>query len=220
MNNVKNSIGWADFTWNPVTGCKRGCPYCYARKNWNRFHRNREGIEFSEIKFYPERLTDRRLFDKMPLKIFCDSMSDFEYWSENAITALMHICKTFKHHTFMILSKSTRAYHTRGFKIDYPFNVMLGLTVENPSDIMSSTQIDNMCWVLRPFLSIEPIMGPMKYDLPEKYEVVIVAQSRLLVGSCSFNNSSNVVRKYGNRFIRINQNTVLSRYKNKNKKTV
>lgn len=24
-------IGWARFTWNPVTGCRAGCPWCYAR---------------------------------------------------------------------------------------------------------------------------------------------------------------------------------------------
>ena len=24
-------ISWANWSWNPVTGCLRGCPYCYAR---------------------------------------------------------------------------------------------------------------------------------------------------------------------------------------------
>jgi len=32
MNPIKKSIGWADFSWNPVTGCTHGCEYCYARK--------------------------------------------------------------------------------------------------------------------------------------------------------------------------------------------
>lgn len=35
MNNTK--IEWCDATWNPVTGCKHGCNYCYARKQANRF---------------------------------------------------------------------------------------------------------------------------------------------------------------------------------------
>ena len=26
-----NSIGWATWSWNPVTGCEHACPYCYAR---------------------------------------------------------------------------------------------------------------------------------------------------------------------------------------------
>lgn len=33
----KTKIEWADYTWNPVTGCLHGCEYCYARRIANRF---------------------------------------------------------------------------------------------------------------------------------------------------------------------------------------
>lgn len=33
----KTKIDWADYTWNPVTGCRHGCPYCYAEKQSRRF---------------------------------------------------------------------------------------------------------------------------------------------------------------------------------------
>lgn len=33
----KTKIEWADYTWNPVTGCLHGCQYCYARKIAERF---------------------------------------------------------------------------------------------------------------------------------------------------------------------------------------
>ncbi len=33
----KTKIDWADYTWNPVTGCLNGCKYCYARNIANRF---------------------------------------------------------------------------------------------------------------------------------------------------------------------------------------
>jgi len=29
---MSNPIGWCDRTWNPITGCLRGCEYCYARR--------------------------------------------------------------------------------------------------------------------------------------------------------------------------------------------
>lgn len=28
----KTKIDWADYTWNPVTGCLNTCEYCYAGK--------------------------------------------------------------------------------------------------------------------------------------------------------------------------------------------
>lgn len=33
----KSKIEWCDHTWNPVTGCRHGCPYCYARTMTARF---------------------------------------------------------------------------------------------------------------------------------------------------------------------------------------
>lgn len=33
----KTKIEWCSHTWNPVTGCFHGCPYCYARGIARRF---------------------------------------------------------------------------------------------------------------------------------------------------------------------------------------
>lgn len=33
----KTKIEWSDMTWNPVTGCKHDCDYCYAKKIAERF---------------------------------------------------------------------------------------------------------------------------------------------------------------------------------------
>lgn len=33
----RTDIDWCDVTWNPVTGCKRDCPYCYAKGIAKRF---------------------------------------------------------------------------------------------------------------------------------------------------------------------------------------
>ena len=33
----RSKIEWCDYTWNPITGCRHGCPYCYARKMTARF---------------------------------------------------------------------------------------------------------------------------------------------------------------------------------------
>ena len=33
----KSGIEWCDHTWNPITGCRHGCSYCYADKMSLRF---------------------------------------------------------------------------------------------------------------------------------------------------------------------------------------
>ena len=31
FNGTNDSVSWANWTWNPVTGCEHGCKFCYAR---------------------------------------------------------------------------------------------------------------------------------------------------------------------------------------------
>lgn len=33
----RSKIEWCDFSWNPVTGCRHACSYCYARRQASRF---------------------------------------------------------------------------------------------------------------------------------------------------------------------------------------
>ena len=33
----KSKIEWCDHTWNPITGCRHGCKYCYANHMVKRF---------------------------------------------------------------------------------------------------------------------------------------------------------------------------------------
>lgn len=36
----RSKIEWCDYTWNPITGCRHNCYYCYARKMTARFAGN------------------------------------------------------------------------------------------------------------------------------------------------------------------------------------
>lgn len=50
----KTKIEWCSHTWNPVTGCLHGCPYCYARGVAQRFagggYGKQEGMFIAEYK--------------------------------------------------------------------------------------------------------------------------------------------------------------------------
>ena len=59
MNRIKNE--WADYTWNPVTGCLRNYDFCYAKelaetrlRGWFGYP---EGEPFKPI-FHPNRLLE------------------------------------------------------------------------------------------------------------------------------------------------------------------
>lgn len=47
----KTKIEWADSTWNPITGCRHKCHYCYARGIANRFV-SRKGCHLVEPETY------------------------------------------------------------------------------------------------------------------------------------------------------------------------
>jgi protein gp37 len=162
MNDVKDSIGWADYTWNPVTGCKRGCSYCYARRIHERFNKT----PFDVITYHSKRIHEPRSLKK-PAKIFVGSMSDIYYWNESMVELVMEECIQSPQHTFMFLSKNMRGYV--GYQ--WPANTIQGLTAESfesPNSLCNFAHLIEVC--PRPFLSIEPILG--KVPLTRAYENV------------------------------------------------
>lgn len=167
MNNVKKSIGWCSYSWNPVTGCKRGCQFCYAERIWRRFNRY---VPFSKIQFHPYRLHEP-VTVKNPSRIFVGSMSDIEYWSPFIVAKVINSIIQYPQHTFMFLSKNPLSYY--GYK--WPVNTMQGLTITGTESY--NCQVDSFSEMVRyhsSFLSIEPLMGPLKTTPHINIDLVIV----------------------------------------------
>lgn len=128
MNQTK--IEWCDVTWNPVTGCLHGCPYCYARKIAQRFgkvlpdlsayQKEHDGCHVldNEIQnnpfpwlfeptFHAARLNEPEQEEK-PKNIFTVSMGDLfgdwvpEEWIREVLTA----CKKAPWHKYLFLTKN------------------------------------------------------------------------------------------------------------------
>lgn len=171
----KTKIEWADLTWNPVTGCKRGCSYCYARKINDRFKMG----DFTEIKFHHERLREPLIYKK-PSTIFVGSMSDLCYWSQFMLDSVINICAGAKHHEFMFLTKDPGIYE----KNDFPINCWLGCTITGeksgkpwPANLKYEHSFFHRRSHLvknKRFISIEPLLGPFYGHLFDEVDLIIV----------------------------------------------
>jgi len=166
----KTSIGWCTHTWNPITGCRRQCVYCYARRQHARFSKR----PFSEIVLHPARLEDADLEQSKSRTVFVGSMSDIQYWPREWTAEVIKIAAAHQQHTFMFLSKGIDSYS--GFQ--WPANTMQGLTVERLDVEMIRRDVVHFVRTApRPFLSIEPILGPVLYDFAEVGLVIVGAMT-------------------------------------------
>ncbi len=168
MNNVRKSIGWADYTWNPVTGCKGNCPYCYARRIHDRFSKS----PFSDLVFHEERLSER--MPRKPSRIFVGSMSEVAFWKPEWKARILKVCADNDNHTFMFLTKRPLLAYTGAFL--HVANVWCGCTITgSESKTRQRDTALQMPDTPRTFASIEPILGYIDDDMPiRKFGLVII----------------------------------------------
>lgn len=153
MNRIDRTIGWADYSWNPVVGCRRGCKYCYARRMNQRFKWIRY---FNVPMFFPERLKEPSKIKK-PSRIFVGSMTDLCWWENTWYRQVKSVIESNPQHTFMFLTKDPdQAYSGRLFTK----NTMIGMTItgDNRDQILVGAT-DLYQYHTKCFVSIEPLLG-------------------------------------------------------------
>jgi len=167
-------IEYADFTWNPIVGCTRGCPYCYARRLAKRQkHRCPTCYAFTPH-LHPQRLAEP-LSRKKPARIFVCDMGDlFDphvrlQWQEE-VWEVMSVCNW---HTFLVLTK--RPHRMREFIAAHPYrethplpNVMVGVSVTDEAEANERIPPLLATPAAYHWVSLEPLMGPM--DLTDYLE--------------------------------------------------
>jgi protein gp37 len=177
----KTNITWADYTWNPITGCTNGCDYCYARKvteRWSGHYPN----GFAPTCWLDRLCEPEKL--KKPSIIFVGSMGDlfdpalpkeFVAWVFDAMAMTLR-------HTFMLLTKrpervsSVYKHWLENTSLDVKSanNVLFGFTAINQKAYergMACGPFD--------FISFEPLFGSIDLNNtgraePAKMELVIV----------------------------------------------
>ena len=178
----QTTIEWTDRTWNPVTGCTKGCPWCYA----NRLARGRLRKTYLANSldvvgpdptdpFAPRFWRDRLLGPgkaKTPLKIFTCSMGELfdPHVPAHWIDAVLTVAAIHTHHTFQFLTQRPR----RAARFHFPPNAWVGITMQN-SDLASLTRLARFAALTANtrFLSYEPLIGPIN-DIPPWIDWIII----------------------------------------------
>ena len=162
MNNVKKSIGWADFTLNPVKGlCPNSdCPLfpdrCYARRMYKRFKWE------PGLRFYPIKDDD---LPKKPSRIFVGStMELFGEWVDAFwMDSIFKSVKDNPQHTFIFLTK--RPLDFLRFN-PFPPNSWIGSSVCNPSMLRKALIELSPIQASVKFLSFEPLLKKIEFHAP------------------------------------------------------
>lgn len=186
----KTGIEWCDYTFNPVTGCNHGCPYCYARKIAERFRGSKAWPQGFEPMFHPERLQDLTKIRKSQQSIFVCSMADlFGKWvDQNWIEEVLYAAARTKGQTFIFLTKDPAnmvecvdEWRDLRLLTEAKSTLWFGTSITGEGDDHRLEELKQMC-TSNLFVSFEPLLGsPGPLDLTGIKQVIIGAQTNPLV---------------------------------------
>ena len=160
FNTVNGNIGWAAYSWNPVTGCKNDCPYCYAREIGNRFNGH-----FNPT-IHNKRLTAPRktkVSEKANNRVFVCSMAElFGDWvPDKWINIVLGVVRKNPQWTFLFLTKNPK----RLLDINWPTNAWIGATIDRQHRVREIAEVFPLLRKNVLFISCEPLLE--KITLPD-----------------------------------------------------
>lgn len=169
------NIEWARWSWNPVTGCKHDCPYCYARDIAERFFEPK-----FEPAFWPDRLAMPR-FTKVPdsasreiawRNVFSNSMSDlYGRWVPNEwINATLSSMRDSPQWNFLMLTK----FPKKAAEFAYSPNCWIGASVDMQARVRPTEEAFERVECGTKWLSLEPLIEPLKFSRPELFNWVVI----------------------------------------------
>jgi protein gp37 len=170
-----DSIEWAKWSWNPITGCKHNCPYCYARDIAERFYSQK-----FEPSIYPARL-NQPLTLEPPEKsktevgyknVFVCSMADlFGRWVPSAwIEKVVQTCADAPAWNFLFLTK----FPSRLAEISFPDNAWVGTTVDCQARVKEAEKAFRKVKAKVKWLSCEPLIEPLRFTSLNMFDWIVV----------------------------------------------
>lgn len=176
---LRSTIEWTETTWNPVTGCTKisaGCMNCYAERMATRLQAMGQpnyanGFDVT----LHEHMLELPLHWRKPQTIFVNSMSDLfhEDVPDDFILEVFGIMKRADWHRFQVLTKRSERLAEMRYRLPWPDNVWMGVTVENANCLFRLDDLRKTDAVVK-FCSIEPLLVPIPSLNVEGIDWVIV----------------------------------------------
>lgn len=176
---AQSSIEWTEMTWNPTTGCSKvsqGCKYCYAEIMSKR-------LQAMGIEKYKDNFKVRIHYDelKTPYKwkkskiVFVNSMSDLfhEEVPLDFIKQVFEVMRDNPQHVFQVLTKRAERLLELNKELKWSHNIWMGVSVEDET-VKDRIKMLRKTNAKVKFLSLEPLIGPLKKLNLKKIDWVIV----------------------------------------------
>ena len=176
---AQSSIEWTEMTWNPTTGCSKisaGCKFCYAEIMSKRL--KAMGVEKYkdnfEVRIHPESLKIPYTW-KSSKVVFVNSMSDLfhEKIPLEYIQQVFKVMNDNPQHVFQVLTKRAERLLELHRKLIWTHNIWMGVSVEN-DNVRNRVDYLRQTNARVKFLSLEPLLGPLKNLNLENIDWVIV----------------------------------------------
>jgi protein gp37 len=177
-------VGWAQWTWTPVTGCRHTCSFCYARD----IAHSAKMASLYPFKFEPT-FRPRRLLipghtkppqdaetDFTTRNVFVCSMADlFGRWVPREwIEAVLDTCRAAPWWRFLFLTK----FPQRMAEFDLPENGWFGTTVDLQVRVENAekafAKVRKRSPDARTWLSCEPMLEPLKFKRLDLFDWVVI----------------------------------------------
>lgn len=178
FNRTNEAVSWARFTWNPVTGCLHGCPYCYAREIAMRslaypaqftplFHHERlEAPKHTEVPW--EARNDARWG-----RVFVCSMADlYGRWVPREwIDAVHKSAIENPQWEYLFLTKFPKRY----LELELPRTAWLGTSVDEQKRVrLAEEAFSSIGGVRVKWLSLEPLLAPLVFTDLSMFDWVVI----------------------------------------------
>jgi len=175
-----DDIEWAQWSWNPVTGCQHNCPYCYARDIALKPRMKSVYPYGFEPTLHPLRLLapqavkvpEKAEEDERYRNVFTGSMADlFGRWvPDEWIEAVLTQVRSAPQWNFLFLTK----FPNRMAEFEFPKNAWVGTSVDLQVRIPAVEKAFARVNATVKWLSIEPLLQPLKFRRLDLFQWIVI----------------------------------------------